>query len=42
MKQKTPYTEPEIDFIKLQNGDILTLSGVDIKEDLGENDGEWL
>ena len=42
MKKKLPYEEPKLRPCIFANLDIVTASGGnDIKEDHGENDGEW-
>lgn len=44
MKQKALYTKPEIEITRLNHNDVITISDldIDIKEDVGENDGEWI
>ena len=39
--KKYLYEPPRFDFIEISAADILT-SSTDIKEDPGQNDGEWL
>ena len=43
MKKDMLYESPMVDVIKMVGNDILTSSNSnDIREDTGENDGEWL
>lgn len=41
MNRKRLYENPEIALIKIFDEDIITSSDNIIREDLGENDGDW-
>ena len=44
MENKEKYKAPEIEWVKIAQGDVISTSGGNnnINPDLGENDGEWL
>lgn len=43
MKKKGNYKAPEIEWVKIAQGDVISTSvGNNINPDPGENDGEWL